>query len=148
MRIVRYIWLIVTVLLLGCSRTGDGVALLTAKADRGLGVTVLADGQRPEPATGCINGRRSVDVPPVATLSDATQGYRLSTTRPQRVAPSQVAKSPRTLGKTGGSGQSRLACPQYSRFKTFGGWRCRMGSPFRPFVSRFYYIIALRRILC
>lgn len=146
MRIVRYIWLIVTVLLLGCSRTGDGVALLTAKADRGL--TVLADGQRPEPATGCINGRRSAAVPPVATLSDATQGYRLSTTRPQRVAPSQVAKSPRTLGKTGGSGQSRLACPQYSRFKTFGGWRCRMGSPFRPFVSRFYYIIALRRILC
>ena len=32
MRIVRYIWLIVTVLLLGCSRTGDGVALLTATA--------------------------------------------------------------------------------------------------------------------
>ena len=54
MRIVRYIGLIVTVLLLGCSRTGDGVALLTATADRDL--TVLADGQRPEPATGCING--------------------------------------------------------------------------------------------
>ncbi len=111
MRIVRYIWLIVTVLLLGCSRTGDGVAPLTVTADRGLGVTVLADGQRQEKATGCINGRRSAAVPPVATLSDATQGYRLSTTRPQRVVPSQVAKSPRTLGKTGGSAQSRLAGP-------------------------------------
>ncbi|MBQ9667682.1 MAG: hypothetical protein IJV45_02895 [Prevotella sp.] len=108
-----------------------------------------AEGARPagETATcGTIEGKKQDPPAQAATLSDATEGYRLSTTRPQRVVPTNIVSSQRTSGKhTHGDGD-RLR-QQYSRFKNFGDWPRQLSLPLRPFVSRYYYIIALRRIL-
>ncbi len=104
-------------------------------------------GETEPTARGTIEGKKQ-DLPAqAATLSDATEGYRLSTTRPQRVAPSNIVSSQRTSGKhSRGDGDRQKL--QFSRFKNFGGWPRQLSLPMRPFVSRFYYIIALRRILC
>lgn len=98
-------------------------------------------------ACSAFEGKRMPTSAPTTFLSNATGGFRLTTTRPQRVTTTHAAQRHRTIGKTGGAGQNRPAASEYSRFKTFGGWLCRMELPLRPFVSRFYYIIALRRII-
>jgi len=119
--------------------------LLLFTGQRGQAACVVDQGG--ETACRAIEGKRLPPSAPAAVLSDATGGYRLTTTRPQRVTTTHTAQSHQSPGKIGGAGQSRPLASQYSRFKTFGRWLCRMELPFRPFVSRFYYIIALRRII-
>lgn len=128
-RLLRYVLLLWLVMLFS-GQTAEGARLTTGETT----------------AHGTIEGKKQ-DLPAqAATLSDATEGYRLSTTRPQRVAPSHIVSSQRTPGKhTHGDGD-RLK-QEYSRFKNFGGWPRLLSLPLRPFAPRYYYIIALRRIL-
>ena len=95
---------------------------------------------------GTIADNRHAPAPAVAVLSDATNAYRICTTRPQRVAPTNIVETQRAQGKTAPVDAARQK-QQYSRFKNFACWPRRLSLPLRPFVSRFYYIIALRRIL-
>ena len=97
-------------------------------------------------ACGTVSGKKQSDPQSAAVLSNAADGYRLFTTRPQRVLPTNLVKSQRTSGKRAPDGCDRLK-QQYSRFKNFGGWPRQLSLPMRPFVSRYYYIIALRRII-
>ena len=79
----------------------------------------------------------------MAMLTDTRDLYRICTTRPQRVLPSQGAQQ-RTNGKSAFAVRPVYVPPS----NTYYDSRCRMESaPFCFVASRDYYIIALRRIL-
>ncbi len=83
--------------------------------------------------------------PHEATLTDASQLYRVCSSRPQRILPSQGAKTERTLTPFSSSAQRQhIVKPFYSHYDS----RCRKETaPFCMSASCDYYVIALRHII-
>ena len=80
-----------------------------------------------------------------ATLTDATQLYRVCSSRPQRILPSQGSKTERTITPFG-----NLALRQHivKNLYTYYDSRCRQETaPFCMSASCDYYVIALRYII-
>ena len=80
-----------------------------------------------------------------ATLTDASQLYRVCSSRPQRILPSQVSKTERTITPFG-----NFALRQHivKHFNSYYDSKCRQEmAPFRMSASRDYYVIALRHII-
>ena len=80
-----------------------------------------------------------------ATLTDATQLYRVCSSRPQRILPSQGSKTERTITPF-----SNFALRQHivKNFNSYYDVRCRKETaPFCMSASCDYYVIALRHII-
>ena len=80
-----------------------------------------------------------------ATLTDASQIYRVCSSRPQRILPSQGSKTGRTITPFG-----NFAIRQHivKHLYTYYDSRCRQEtSPFCMSASCDYYVIALRHII-
>ena len=80
-----------------------------------------------------------------ATLTDASQLYRVCSSRPQRILPSQGSKTERTITPFGS-----FALWQHivKHFKSYYDSRCRQETaPFCMSASCDYYVIALRHII-
>ena len=80
-----------------------------------------------------------------ATLTDATQLYRVCSLRPQRILPSQGSKTERTITPF-----SNFALRQHivKHFNSYYDGRCRKETaPFCMSASCDYYVIALRHII-
>ena len=80
-----------------------------------------------------------------ATLTDASQLYRVCSSRPQRILPSQGSRTERTITPFG-----NLALRQHivKHLYTYYDSRCRQEtSPFCMSASCDYYVIALRHII-
>lgn len=115
-------------------------------------LTVLVDGQEQESASRQSQPEQresSVMVPRQqqpheATLTDATQLYRVCTSRPQRLLPTQGSRSERLLTPAIKLVRQYILKPLHSHHDS----RCRMESaPFALSASRDYYVIALRHII-
>jgi hypothetical protein len=80
-----------------------------------------------------------------ATLTDASQIYRICSSRPQRVLPTQGAKTERTITPFGSFAiRQHIVKPLYSYYDS----RCRRETaPFCLSASCDYYVIALRHII-
>ena len=79
-----------------------------------------------------------------ATLTDATQLYRICSSRPQRILPTQGSRNERTLTPTFSFVRQHIVKPLHSYFDS----RCRLESaPFCLSASCLYYVIALRHII-
>ncbi|MBP3777148.1 MAG: hypothetical protein IJ548_08280 [Paludibacteraceae bacterium] len=80
-----------------------------------------------------------------ATLTDASQMYRICSSRPQRILPSQGSKTERTITPFGIFAiRQHSVKPLYSYYDS----RCRLeAAPFCMSVSSDYYVIALRHII-
>ena len=80
-----------------------------------------------------------------ATLTDASQIYRICSSRPQRVLPTQGSKTERTITPFGSFAiRQHIVKPIYSYFDS----RCRLETaPFCLSASCDYYVIALRHII-
>ena len=80
-----------------------------------------------------------------ATLTDASQIYRICSSRPQRVLPTQGAKTERTVTPFGSfANRQHQVTPLYSYYDS----RCRLETaPFCLSASCDYYVIALRHII-
>ena len=79
-----------------------------------------------------------------ATLTDASQLYRICHSRPQRVIPTHGPKTERTPNHTTAMTRHHIVKPLFS----FYDGRCRQETaPFRASSQCAYYIIALRRII-
>ena len=83
--------------------------------------------------------------PHEATLTDASQLYRVCSSRPQRILPSQGPKTERTITPFGSSAQRQhIVKHLYSHYDS----RCRKETaPFCMSASCDYYVIALRHII-
>ena len=83
--------------------------------------------------------------PHEATLTDASQLYRVCSSRPQRILPSQGPKTERTIPPFGGFAQRQHIVKRlYSHYDS----RCRKETaPFCMSASCDYYVIALRHII-
>ena len=79
-----------------------------------------------------------------ATLTDATQLYRICSSRPQRISPTHGSKSePSSSLCTGFAQRYIVKLPKF-----FHDYRLRLNTaPFRMSASRDYYVIALRHII-
>jgi len=80
-----------------------------------------------------------------ATLTDASQIYRVCSSRPQRILPSQGSKTGRTITPFG-----NFALRQHivKHLYTYYDSRCRLeAAPFCLSASCDYYVIALRHII-
>lgn len=115
-------------------------------------LTVLVDGQEQEPVSRQSlpeQSESSVMVPRQqqpheATLTDATQLYRVCTSRAQRLLPTQGSRSERFLTPAIKLVRQYILKPLHSHHDS----RCRMESaPFALSASRDYYVIALRHII-
>ena len=80
-----------------------------------------------------------------ATLTDASQIYRICSSRPQRVLPTQGAKTERTITPFGSfANRQHIVKPLYSYYDS----RCRRETaPFCMSASCDYYVIALRHFI-
>ena len=80
-----------------------------------------------------------------ATLTDASQIYRICSSRPQRVLPTQGAKAERTITPFGSFAvRQHILTHHYSYYDS----RCRRETaPFCMSASCDYYVIALRHII-
>ena len=79
-----------------------------------------------------------------ATLTDATQLYRICSSRPQRILPTQGSRSGRTLTPAFNCVSQTIVKPLHSYHDS----RCRLESaPFCLSASSDYYVIALRHII-
>ena len=80
-----------------------------------------------------------------ATLTDASQIYRICSSRPQRVLPTQGSKTERTVTPFGSfANRQHQVTPLYSYYDS----RCRLETaPFCMSASCDYYVIALRHII-
>ena len=80
-----------------------------------------------------------------ATLTDATQIYRICNSRPQRVVPTQGSKTERTVTPFGSFViRQHIVKPLNSYYDS----RCRLETaPFCMSASCDYYVIALRHII-
>ena len=79
-----------------------------------------------------------------ATLTDASRLYRICSSRPQRIQPTQGSRFGRTLTPSFSMARLRFVKPLHSYFDS----RCRMESaPFCLSASCDYYVIALRHII-
>ncbi len=82
--------------------------------------------------------------PHEAVLTDATQLYRICSSRPQRLIPTQGSRSERTVAPLSGMARQHIVKPLHSYYDS----RCRSESaPFCLSASRDYYVIALRHII-
>ncbi len=82
--------------------------------------------------------------PHEAVLTDATQLYRICSSRPQRLVPTQGSRSERTVAPLSGFARQHIVKPLHSYYDS----RCRLESaPFCLLASRDYYVIALRHII-
>ncbi len=82
--------------------------------------------------------------PHEATLTDATQLYRICSSRPQRILPSQGSRSERTQTPAFNFIRQHIVKPLHSYCDS----RCRLESaPFCLSASCDYYVIALRHII-
>ena len=83
--------------------------------------------------------------PHEATLTDASQLYRVCSSRPQRILSSQGSKTERTITPFGSFAQrQRIVKHLYSHYDS----RCRKETaPFSMSASCDYYVIALRHII-
>ena len=83
--------------------------------------------------------------PHEATLTDASQLYRVCSSRPQRILPSQGPKTERTITPFGSFAQRQHIVKRlYSHYDS----RCRKETaPFCMSASCDYYVIALRHII-
>lgn len=115
-------------------------------------LTVLVDGQeqeavsrqnKPEQRESSVMVPRQQQ-PHEATLTDATQLYRVCTSRPQRLLPTQGSRSERFQTPAIKLVRQYILKPLHSHHDS----RCRMESaPFALSASRDYYVIALRHII-
>ena len=80
-----------------------------------------------------------------ATLTDASQLYRICSSRPQRILPTQGSKTERTFTPFGSLAiRHDVVKPLYSNYDS----RCRLETaPFSMSASCDYYVIALRHII-
>ena len=80
-----------------------------------------------------------------ATLTDASQIYRICSSRPQRILPTHGSKTERTITPFGRFAQRQhIVKPLYSYHDS----RCRLETaPFCLSASCDYYVIALRHII-
>ena len=115
-------------------------------------LTVIMHGQEQESASRqSLPEQRESSVvvpqqqqPHEATLTDATQLYRVCTSRPQRLLPTQGSRSERFLTPAIKLVRQYILNPLHSHHDS----RCRMESaPFALSASRDYYVIALRHII-
>ena len=82
--------------------------------------------------------------PHEATLTDASQLYRICSSRPQRILPTQGSRSGRTLTLSFSVARQHIVKPLHSFYDS----RCRQESaPFCLSASCDYYVIALRHII-
>ena len=82
--------------------------------------------------------------PHEATLTDATQLYRICPSRPQRILTTHGSRSERTVTPFGSFVRHHIVKPLRSYFDS----RCRLESaPFCLSASCLYYVIALRHII-
>ncbi|UPS44107.1 hypothetical protein M1D30_11100 [Prevotella sp. E15-22] len=80
-----------------------------------------------------------------ATLTDASQLYRVCSSRPQRILPSQGSKTERTITPLGSFALRQHIVKQLNFFYDS---RCRQETaPFCMSASCDYYVIALRHII-
>ena len=80
-----------------------------------------------------------------ATLTDASQIYRICSSRPQRVLPTQGAKTERTVTPFGSFANRQH---QVTPLNSYYDSRCRLETaPFCLSASCDYYVIALRHII-
>ena len=80
-----------------------------------------------------------------ATLTDASQIYRVCSSRPQRILPSQGSKTERTITPLGSFALRQHIVKQLNFFYDS---RCRQETaPFCMSASCDYYVIALRHII-
>lgn len=131
MNLKRYLPLVLLLLtlLMGCRQQTETPAEITSAATADGASTVQQAGDPLQQA---------------AVLSDARQLYRICTTRPQRVLPTQGSQQQRTSGKASCAVRTIF----HQSFHRFYDGRYRTETaPFRFVASRDYYIIALRRIL-
>lgn len=80
-----------------------------------------------------------------AILTDATQLYRICSSRPQRLIPTHGSKTERTLSSYAAIVRRHIVKPFHL---LYDGRRRLETAPFRALASRYYYVIALRHILC
>ncbi len=116
-------------------------------------LTVLFNWQNRSDATAariCQHRESSVvtlqhQQPHEATLTDASQLYRICSSRPQRILSSQGSKTERTITPFGSFAQrQRIVKHLYSHYDS----RCRKETaPFCMSASCDYYVIALRHII-
>ncbi len=80
-----------------------------------------------------------------AILTDASELYRICSSRPQRILPSQSSKTERTITPLGGNARRQnIVKPLFSHYDS----RCRLEkAPFCVSASCDYYVIALRHII-
>lgn len=96
--------------------------------------------QRPESSVMTPQRQRTNE----ATLTDATQLYRICSSRPQRILPTQGSRSSRTLTPAFNLVRLHIVKPLHSFYDS----RCRLESaPFCLSASCDYYVIALRHII-
>ena len=116
-------------------------------------LTVLLNWQNHDDAIderACQHWESSVLVPQHqhhqdATLTDASQIYRICSSRPQRILPTQGSKTERTVTPFGSFAiRHHIVKPIYSYYDS----RCRLETaPFCLSASCDYYVIALRHII-
>lgn len=80
-----------------------------------------------------------------ATLTDSTQLYRICSSRPQRVVPSNGHKSERTYEPCNVLARRKIVAPLNILYDSR---RRQETTPFCMSVSRKYYVIALRHLIC
>ncbi len=131
-------------------RTLLTMGILTALC--ALCLTVLLNRQTqggPTVAESCQHRESSVVSPQhqqhhEATLTDATLLYRICSSRPQRILPTQGSRNERTLTLSFYTVGQHFFKPLHSYFDS----RCRLESaPFCLSASSDYYVIALRHII-
>lgn len=83
-------------------------------------------------------------LPHEATLADAIQLYRICSSRPQRVLPTQGSRNERTQTPISNLVRRYIVKPLHSYYDS----RCRLETaPFRLSASCDYYVFALRHII-
>ena len=131
-------------------------ALITARIFAALCavcLTVLLNWQNHDgvAAEGSCQHRESSVLTPLhqhhqeATLTDASQIYRICSSRPQRILPTQGSKTERSITPFGGLAiRQHIVKPLNSYYDS----RCRLETaPFCLSASCDYYVIALRHII-
>ena len=135
----------------GMKRKHCFIWLLTALLAVCLAVLQNWQEQNVVPAQSCHERAESSVITPLrqqpheATLTDASQLYRVCSSRPQRILPSQGSKTERTITPFGSFAQrQRIVKHLYSHYDS----RCRKETaPFCMSASCDYYVIALRHII-
>ena len=131
MKILLRIFVVFSFMAFGVAVYGDEAYLPNADAEKSFDSDVLRDG---------LEASRDRAT---AVLTDAQNIYRICSSRPQRLLPSNGFKQERTSCKQSSSFshksiKNRLSCK----------WVIRITLPIRTVVSCDYYVFALRRLLC